>query len=275
MILIVIGLIGLGLIVGSFLNMLTYRLPLILKHEWRLQSYEILKQSAAVEAMNITLAAPRSFCPHCQSPLKLWHNIPLLSYIFLGGHCGFCRKSIPIRYLITEISCAIIPVVLFYQFGFTWPMYAALILSWGLIAVSIIDIEEMFIPDSLTLSLLWLGLIANVFYLFTTPENAIIGATVGYIFFWCIAKSFSLLRNKEGLGYVDFKLLAMLGAWFGIYALFNIVLIASITGIVTISVLTVLKRRRLNTPFPFGPFLALGGWCTLFFGDTLTNFLFK
>jgi leader peptidase (prepilin peptidase)/N-methyltransferase len=275
MILILIGLVILGLIAGSFINMLAYRLPIMMKREWREQSYEILGQTAIVEETAITLATPRSFCPHCKTSLKIWHNLPLLSYLFLGGRCGFCKQRIPLRYLMTELLCGALPVLLFFQFGLTLPLYAALLLSWGLIAISVIDIEEMFIPDSITLFLLWAGLLANTFYIFTTPSHAILGAAVGYTLFWGVAKLFTLLRQKEGLGYGDFKLLAMLGAWFGVSAILNIILVASITGIITVGMMSLVKRSHLNTPFPFGPFLALGGWCTLFFGDVFTHLILK
>lgn len=261
----------LGLIVGSFINMLTYRLPIILKESWHIQSSDFLNQAVTIERSKISLARPRSFCPRCNTPLKWWHNIPVIGFLALRGRCGHCGQSIPARYLWTELLCAAIAVVIFYRFGMNGTGVAALLLSWGLIAASIIDLEEMFIPDQITYTLLWIGLLANTQYLFTTPTNAIFGCVIGYVFFWCVAKGFHLIRRKEGLGHGDFKLLAMLGAWFGTYALFNIILIASLSGILIIGLLTLVKRHQTNNPFPFGPFLALGGWCTMVFGDFITN----
>lgn len=265
----------LGLIFGSFINMLTYRLPILLKESWHFQSSEFLEQAVSIKRSSMSLAQPRSFCPHCKTPLKWWHNIPLLGYLLLRGQCGHCHQSIPIRYLLTELLCGSVAIVIFYRFGINGPGIAALILSWGLIAASIIDIEEMFIPDQITFSLLWLGLLANTQYFFTTPTNAIYGCMLGYIFFWVVAKCFQLIRGKEGLGHGDFKLLAMLGAWMGVYALFNIILIASLSGLILIGTLSLLKKHNTSHPFPFGPFLALGGWCTILFGDVITNFFIR
>lgn len=270
---ILILLIMLGLIVGSFINMLTYRLPILLKESWHIQSSDFLEQNITIERSQISLAKPRSFCPQCQTLLKWWHNIPVISFLVLRGKCGHCQQSIPLRYPLTELLCGGIAIAIFYRFGINPTGIAALILSWGLIAASVIDFEEMFIPDQITYTLLWIGLLANTQYLFTTPTNAIFGCVIGYAFFWCVAKGFHLIRKKEGLGHGDFKLLAMLGAWFGVYALFNIILIASLSGIAIIGLLTLIKRHQGQHPFPFGPFLALGGWCTMIFGDSITNLL--
>ena len=267
-----IALILCGLIIGSFINMLAHRLPILIKREWHIQSADFLNQPITIETTQLSLWQPGSFCPHCQHTLRWWHNIPLLSFLILRGRCGHCHARIAPRYLITELLCALSVVPLFYHLGIDWILISACVLTWGLIAISVIDIEEQFIPDAMTYCLLWLGLLSNIFYLFTTPENAILGAMTGYLFFWLIGNGFKWLRGKEGLGYGDFKLLAMLGAWLGVYALFNIVLIASVTGIIIMAVMMILKRHRANQPFPFGPFLAFGGWCTMLFGDVVTNF---
>lgn len=259
-------LIILGLIIGSFINMLVYRLPIMTKRDWHIQCAEFLKQDSQPAEPNINLCYPRSHCPQCGQALKVWHNIPLLSFLLLKGRCGHCKKSIPMRYPIIEMLSAIVAAIAFWRFGHTWAMGGACILSWGLIAVSVIDIDELFIPDCLTISLLWLGLLFNAFYIYTTPTQAIIGAIVGYLLFWCIAKLFLIIRKKEGLGYGDFKLLAMLAAWLGLMPIINIILVSSITGLIACGTLMLTKKLKQSSQVPFGPFLAFAGWCTMIFG---------
>ncbi len=261
----------LGLIIGSFLNVVIYRLPRMMKHEWHLESCDILGIKTEYDEERVTLSTPRSHCTQCNTPLKIWHNIPLLSFFMLSGKCGYCGTKISWQYPIIEALSAIVAAVIFWRFQFSWAMGCALIFSWGLIATSAIDIKEKFIPDSITYSLLWLGLLANAFSVYTTPKSAILGAIVAYLFFWSIAKLFLIIRKKEGLGYGDFKLLAMLACWLGIGAIINIILISSIVGIVVSCALLLNKKLNFSTQIPFGPFLALGGWCTMVFGSFITN----
>lgn len=264
-----------GLIIGSFLNVIIYRLPEMMKYEWHLESCDILNIKATYNEQRITLATPRSYCPQCKTPLKIWHNIPLLSFLILRGKCGHCQAKIPLQYPIIELLAALLAAVVFWRFQFSWAGGCALIFSWGLIAASAIDIKEHFIPDTITYPILWLGLLANAFSVYTTPQLAIIGAIAGYLLFWSIAKLFLLIRKKEGLGHGDFKLLAMFAAWLGIGSIINIVLISSIIGILVSCVLLASKKLNFSSQIPFGPFLALGGWCTMIFGSFITNAIIR
>lgn len=261
----------LGLIIGSFLNVVIYRLPLMMKRDWHQQSCEILGQEATFTEDNVNLCKPNSHCTTCKTPLKVWHNIPLLSFLLLGGKCGHCGAKISWQYPLVEILAAAAAALCFWRFGYGWAMGCAFVLSWGLITISVIDLHEQFIPDTITLSLLWLGLLANSFSLYTSPSLAILGAIIGYFIFWAIAKLFLLIRKKEGLGHGDFKLLAMLAAWMGINAIINIVLIASITGILVSCIFLLRKKLDISSTIPFGPFLAVAGWCTLIFGPFITH----
>lgn len=261
----------LGLIIGSFLNVIIYRLPRMMKYEWHLESRDILGITTAYDEERVTLSTPRSHCPQCKTPLKIWHNIPLFSFFILGGKCGHCSAKISWQYPIVEILSALLAAVVFWRFQFSWAAGCALIFSWGLIATSAIDIKEKFIPDSITYALLWLGLLANAFSVYTSLKSAVLGAIVAYLLFWSIAKLFLVVRKKEGLGYGDFKLLAMLASWLGIGAIINIILISSIVGIVISCGLLLNKKLNFSTQIPFGPFLALGGWCTMIFGAFITN----
>jgi leader peptidase (prepilin peptidase)/N-methyltransferase len=270
-----IAVILLGLIIGSFLNVVIYRLPLMMKREWHMQSCEILNQDIAWNEADISLAKPNSFCPQCKQPIKPWNNIPVLSFLLLRGRCQNCHNSIPWRYPFIEILSAVAAALCFWRFGYTWNMACLLVLSWGLIAASVIDTNEQFIPDIITIPLLWLGLLANTFFLFVPPQNAILGAIIGYLFFWCIAKLFYLVRGKEGLGYGDFKLIALFGAWIGLWPLLNIIIMSCILGIIVGVAFMAYKKINLGSQIPFGPFLALAGWCTIVFGDFITNAIIR
>ncbi len=263
----------LGLVIGSFLNVIIYRLPIMMKREWYLQSCDI-QQKAVLPEEPLNLATPPSHCPYCKKLIKPWHNIPLLSFILLKGRCAFCSAKIAYRYPLVELLSAVIAVITFWRFGLSWNMILVLILGFGLIAASCIDIAEHFIPDSITLPLLWLGLLANAFSLFVSPQRAILGTIGGYLFFWCIAKGFYWLRKKEGLGHGDFKLLALFGAWMGMWPLLNIIIVSSVLGIIVSLIFILSKKLNFQSRIPFGPFLAFAGWCTLLFGDFLTYFVF-
>lgn len=276
----------LGLVVGSFLNVIIHRLPIMMKRQWHLQSCEILGQTPTHSQRSINLIKPNSHCPHCHSHIKPWHNIPLLSYIMLKGRCKQCQHAIPLRYPLIELITGLVSGLIFWRFGYTPEMGLFLILSWGLIAASGIDIAEQFIPDTITLPLLWLGLLANTFLypvefasnqpsFFVGPSAAILGAVIGYLFFWIIAKLFYLVRKKEGLGHGDFKLLALFGAWIGVWPLLNIIIVSSILAIILSIAFLCFKKIRFSSQIPFGPFLAIGGWCTIVFGDFITNAIIK
>ena len=270
----------LGLIVGSFLNVVILRLPVMMENEWRRQCAElvtgdrddgppeaaVLEQTAA-EPFN--LVVPRSRCPHCGHTIRAIDNIPIISYLLLQGRCAACRHPISARYPIIEAVTGLCSMVVAWHFGFTWEALAALFLTWALIALSIIDFDHQLLPDNITLPFLWIGLVLGLLALFTDIRSAVIGAIVGYLSLWSVYQLFKLLTGKEGMGYGDFKLLAMLGAWMGWQYLLVVVLLSSVVGAaVGITLATVMGRSR-SIPIPFGPYLAAAGWLALLWGDEL------
>ncbi len=270
----------LGLMIGSFLNVVILRLPQMLYAEWDAASQspnsapnatastlEIPKSTA-----HFNLVTPGSHCPHCSHRLGIWENIPLISFIALKGRCRACHHSISWRYPIIEIVTAIFSIFTALHFGFTSQTAMALILTWTLIALTVIDIEHHLLPDDLTLPLLWLGLFLNTFQMFTDLTSSVMGAIAGYLFLWTVFWLFKLCTGKEGMGYGDFKLLAMLGAWLGWQSLPCIILLASLVGTVAGVFLIVAKGHKRSQPYPFGPFLAVAGWSVLVWGDKIPNF---
>ncbi len=265
----------LGILVGSFLNVLIYRLPIMMKRDWHMQSCDLLKQHIPWNGPKLNLMQPHSHCPHCKAPIKPWNNIPIISFLLQKGRCKNCHARISYRYPFIELLAGLVAAITFWRFQWTWNMGLVLVLGWGLITASAIDSNEHFIPDFITLPLLWLGLLANLFFVFSTPSNAIAGAIVGYVFFWCIAKLFYLCRKKEGLGHGDFKLLALFGAWLGMLPLLNIIILSCILGILVSLCLMYFKKIEFSSQIPFGPFLALSGWCTMVFGDFITQTILR
>jgi len=260
----------LGLCIGSFLNVVIHRLPLMLEAQWQKDAHDTLQQPYTTPP-SFNLATPRSRCPHCQAPIYAKHNIPLLSYFLLKGKCAACQQPISIQYPLIELITTLFTLFVVWQFGISWQCLYALMLTWSLIALAAIDWRVKLLPDQIVLPLLWLGLLINCFGVFTTPIDAIFGAALGYSVLWLIATAFLKLRKKEGMGYGDFKLLAMLGAWFGTYALLNIVLIAAITALIIMSIATFLKKHQAQHTFAFGPYLAIAGWLTLMYGNVIVN----
>lgn len=261
----------LGLLMGSFLNVVILRLPRMLEREWRSQCQELLGASAPVPDQHFDLLWPPSACPHCQRRIRPWENIPLLSYLLLRGRCRGCGGRISLRYPLIEALTAVLSVYVAWHFGFGAQALTALALTWGLIALSVIDLDHQLLPDNLTLPLLWLGLLLSLGEVFVDPRASIIGAVAGYLSLWLVYHGFRLLTGKEGMGYGDFKLLAMLGAWLGWQALPVIILLSSLVGaLVGITMILLLGRDR-NIPIPFGPYLAAAGWLALLWGDRLTD----
>lgn len=265
----------LGLIVGSFLNVVILRLPRMLNREWHEQCTELmtcgeasaLAQPPAGERFD--LLAPPSQCPLCQRRIRPWENIPLLSYLFLRGRCSGCAARISPRYPAVELLTGILSVIVVAHFGVSATALAALILTWVLIALAGIDLDHRLLPDNLTLPTLWLGLLLSLVPVFVPVDTAIIGAAAGYLAFWGIYHLFRWLTGKQGMGYGDFKLLGMLGAWLGWQSLPLIVVLASVVGAgVGIAMIAGLGRRR-DQPIPFGPFLAAAGWIYLIWGGDL------
>ncbi|AJI95579.1 type 4 prepilin-like proteins leader peptide-processing enzyme [Yersinia ruckeri] len=239
------GLAVLGLCVGSFLNVVIYRLPLMLTRE---------------NPHGFNLCLPHSHCPQCKHSLKWRDNIPVFSWLFLQGQCRYCRASIPVRYPLVEIMTMLMTLFIAAVIPLGSPLLAALVLSWMLIALTMIDIDHLLLPDNLTLPLLWMGLLFHLFDSRLALSEAVIGAVAGYLILWCLYWSFWLLTKREALGYGDFKLLAALGAWLGWMALPSLLLIASLCGMSFALAARLLRGRPLNTALPFGPFLAFGGW---------------
>ena len=267
--------IAFGLAVGSFLNVVAHRLPIMLERAWRLEITEATGQAAGADALpaRYNLWVPRSACPHCGHVLRAYENVPVLSYVLLRGRCSSCRAPISPRYPLVELACAALAVAALAVYGPTGEAFAAFGLTATLLAMSAIDAETRLLPDSLTLPLLWAGLIVNFDDTFATLRAAVAGAIAGYLFLWCIYWLFRFARGVEGMGYGDFKLLAALGAWLGWAALPQIVLIAAVTGAVAGVLAMWSGRLRFEEPLPFGPFLALGGVATLFAGTPLFHLL--
>ena len=267
----------LSLLIGSFLNVVIYRLPIMMEREWRDQCRELSETSATdIPEGRFDLVVPRSRCLSCGAQITASQNIPILSYLILGGKCGSCSAAISKRYPIVEALTAILTAIVAWRFGFGWESAAAVLLTWALIAISVIDIDHQIIPDSISLPLLWIGLFLSLFHpmagadvLFVDPKTAIIGALAGYLSLWCIYQLFLLLTGKEGMGYGDFKLLAVLGAWLGWQVLPLIILLSAAVGAAIGITMIVLRRQDRSVPIPFGPYLAAAGWIAMLYGEQI------
>lgn len=259
----------LGLMVGSFLNVLVYRLPIMMERSWEQESIQYLglSESPTNEHRALTLSQPSSHCTHCGAPIRPWQNIPIVSYLILGGQCANCKTAISIRYPLVEAFTAVLSAVVVWHFGFTIQAGMALILTWGLISLSLIDIDRQLLPDAITLPLLWIGLALSTQNLYTDSHSSIIGAISGYLILWSVYKVFKALTGKEGMGFGDFKLLAMLGAWMGWQVLPVIILFSSFVGAVTGTTMMIAGKHNRSTPIPFGPYLSAAGWVALLWGD--------
>jgi len=260
----------LGLIVGSFLNVLIYRLPKMMHAEWSMQCAE-LRNEPVSELPRYNLMVPRSACPHCHHQITATENIPVLSWLMLRGKCSACKARISPRYPIVELVTGLLSVAVVWKFGATWQTLGGLIFVWALIALAFIDFDTSLLPDSITMPLIWLGLLFNLTANFTPLPQAVIGAVAGYLILWTIFWLFKLATGKEGMGYGDFKLLAAIGAWLGWELLPVTILLSSVVGtIVGIGMIVLIKHDR-RVPIPFGPYLAGGGLVALFFGNQLTQ----
>lgn len=256
----------LGLCIGSFLNVVIYRLPKMMEQEWRYEC-TILLNGSATDTPALTLSKPASACPTCQHKIRWYENIPLLSWLALRGKCSSCKSPIGIRYPAVELITMLASIVVVLTFGPTFKMLAALLLTWVLIALTGIDFDTQLLPDSLTLPLAGVGLLVNTQGLFASPSQSIWGYVIGFLVLWLVYIAFKLITGKEGMGYGDFKLLAALGAWLGPLMLPMIILLSSLVGAIIGIVL--LKVRKENQPFAFGPFLAIAGWIALIWGNEL------
>lgn len=263
------GALLLGLIVGSFLNVLIHRLPLMMERQWRRDAREALALPAE-PGERFDLFLPPSHCPHCSQPVRPWENIPLLGYLYLRGRCASCKARISPRYPLVELASAGLSLFAVWHFGPSASAAAFLLLSWGLLALSLIDMQHQLLPDSLVLPLMWLGLIVNAFGLFVPLDEALWGAVAGYLSLWSVYWLFKLITGKEGMGYGDFKLLALLGAWGGWQVLPFTLLFSSLLGAIVGLILLRLDRKQVNTPIPFGPYMAITGWIALLWGGQIT-----
>ena len=261
----------LGLLVGSFLNVLVYRLPKMMMRDWRSQAREVLEMPAEEQADTFNLLLPNSSCPHCGHEIRPWENIPLLSWLFLRGRCSSCQGPISQRYPLVELAGGVLAGVIAWQYGVSWDTLAMLVLTWGLLAMSLIDADHQILPDVLVLPLLWLGLILNSFGMFVSLTDAFWGAVIGYMSLWSIFWLFKAVTGKDGMGYGDFKLLALLGAWGGWQILPLTILLSSLVGAVLGVIILRVQRNSLSNPIPFGPYLALAGWIALIWGDQITS----
>ncbi|WP_305909197.1 A24 family peptidase [Methylomarinum sp. Ch1-1] len=261
----------LGLMIGSFLNVVIFRLPVMMTRDWRRECREFLELEEEPQAERFNLLVPLSRCPHCQTDIKPYQNIPVFSYLFLQGKCAQCGSAISPRYPLIEAFTGICSAIVAWHFGYGAEMLFALLLTWCLIAASFIDIDHQLLPDSITLPMLWLGLFLSLFSVYTDPQSSIIGAIAGYLSLWTIYQLFKLLTGKEGMGYGDFKLLALFGAWLGWQYLPLIVLLSSLVGSVIGIAMVILVKKDRNTPIPFGPYLAAAGWLALIWGDEINR----
>lgn len=268
---VVLSMVLLGILIGSFLNVVIYRLPVMMQRDWRKQAREILELPEEPEQGIFNLVLPNSCCPHCGHQIRPWENIPVVSYLFLRGKCSGCKAPISKRYPLVELACGLLSGYVAFHYGFGWQAAGVLVLTWGLLAMSMIDCDHQLLPDSLVLPLLWLGLIANHFGVFTSLEDALWGAIAGYLSLWSVYWLFKLLTGKEGMGYGDFKLLAMLGAWGGWQILPLTILLSSLVGAVLGVIMLRLRNQETSTPIPFGPYLAIAGWIALLWGDQITG----
>ena len=278
----------LSLMVGSFLNVVIHRLPVMLDRQWRAQAEELLAETgtaaprpqadraAPATPAKYNLLTPRSACPHCGAPIRAHQNIPLLSWLLLGGRCASCKGRISARYPIVELATALLSAVVVWRFGWHWQSVAALVVTWALVALTVIDLDHQVLPDVITLPLLWLGLLASLAWhaglappLPADPRSAILGAVAGYLSLWSVYWAFKLLTGKEGMGYGDFKLFAALLAWLGYQMFLPILLLSALTGAITGIALIALGRHARQEPIPFGPYLAAAGFVALAWGEPL------
>lgn len=276
--LLTVGLVS--LCIGSFLNVVIYRLPIMMQREWQTECRVLLADDLKPTKADNTetefnLVKPNSTCPKCKTAIKPWQNIPVISWLLLKGRCASCSNPISVRYPIVEMLTAVLSLIVAYTFGVTEQALLYILITWVLVALTFIDIDHMLLPDQLTLPLVWLALIAAVMGITISPTDAIIGAACGYLSLWSVFWLFKLLTGKEGMGYGDFKLLAVFGALLGWQSLLTIVLLSSVVGAIIGIALLSIQGKDKATPIPFGPYLAIAGWVTLLWGTQIQVFYFN
>lgn len=260
-----------GLLVGSFLNVVIHRLPIMMEREWKQQCCEILEQTPPATEAPFNLATPGSRCPACGHEISALENIPVISYLLQKGRCRGCDTSISTRYPAVEILTAILTGVVAWKFGFGVAGIGAMFFTWALIALSGIDLDTQLLPDSITLPMLWLGIGLNLFATYTDLTSSVIGAMAGYLSLWSVYWLFKIITKKEGMGFGDFKLLAMIGAWLGWQILPLTIILSSVAGAIIGIALIVFRSHNRSQPIPFGPYLAIAGWIALCWGEELTQ----
>ncbi|MFT4636429.1 MAG: leader peptidase (prepilin peptidase)/N-methyltransferase [Arenicella sp.] len=264
-----------GLLVGSFLNVVVFRYPVMMKYQWTVQSREWLEIEPLTDPEPPTLSKPASHCSQCKTPIRAWQNIPLLSWLLLRGRCASCSQQISIRYPLVELMTAMFSAMVVYKFGFSLQAGFGLILTWVLVALSFIDFDHKLLPDDIVIPILWLGLALSLVPVFGNTNSAVLGAIAGYLVFWIVFQVFLRLTGKEGMGYGDFKLMALLGAWLGWPYLPQIILISTILGSIIGITLMVIKRESGEMAIPFGPYIALAGWLAMIWGDEINMAYFN
>jgi leader peptidase (prepilin peptidase)/N-methyltransferase len=257
-----------GLCVGSFLNVVIHRLPKMMEAQWRADCAE-LNGAPAPEQETYNLFRPASACPACKAPIRAWQNIPVVSWLALGGKCAACRAPIRARYPAVEAFTGLLSLIVVWRFGFSAWMVAGLVFTWALVALTFIDLDTQLLPDDITLPLLWVGLLVNSAGLFVDLRSAVLGAIAGYMLLWTVYWGFRLIAKKEGMGYGDFKLLGAIGAWFGWQVLPLVVIVSAVSGAVIGSIALIAAKKGADTRIPFGPYLAVGGLVALFHGRDL------
>jgi leader peptidase (prepilin peptidase)/N-methyltransferase len=266
----------LGLFIGSFLNVVIYRVPIAMERQWQHEARALFggdldDQAAPEDNSPFNIIVPGSHCPHCKTPIKPWHNIPILGYLLIGGKCAACKAPISLRYPAIELTTALLAGLIASLSGPSTPTLFFIVFAWLLLVLTMIDIDHQLLPDDLTLFLLWLGLGFNAMYGFTPLPDAVWGAIAGYLSLWSIYWVFKLVTGKEGMGYGDFKLLAALGAWLGWQALPLIIILSSFVGAVLGLAMIMIQGRDKAEPLPFGPYLAIAGLIALLWGDQITH----
>lgn len=261
----------LGLMVGSFLNVVIYRYPVLLKYQWSAQSSEWLHDQPYSEPPPPGIVRPGSHCGHCKAPVRAWQNIPIISYILLRGRCANCQQSIALRYPLVELLTGVVSAYVVYHFGWSMQALAATVLSWVLITLTFIDFDHQLLPDDIVIPALWLGLGLSLLPVFANAQSAVLGAIAGYLVLWLVFQAFRAITGKEGMGHGDFKLLAMFGAWLGWQMLPQIILISTVVGSIVGLTLIALKKANSQNAIPFGPYIALAGWVAMLWGEQINQ----
>jgi leader peptidase (prepilin peptidase) / N-methyltransferase len=272
-----------GLLVGSFLNVVIHRVPKMMENQWAAEATEVMQSlgklpadaldASAKPAEKYNLVTPASTCPHCGHKIRSWENIPIVSWLFLGGKCSACKAPISIRYPFIELLTGVLAGLAAWKFGASWQLAGALAFSFALVALTWIDLDTQLLPDSITLPLLWLGLLLNVRGTFVPLSEAVVGAALGYLVLWSIYWIFKIVTGKEGMGYGDFKLLAAIGAWFGWTVLPMVILLSSVVGLIAAVGLMLFKGHQRSQPIPFGPYLAAAGLLALYLKPVLSQWM--